>query len=72
MIGNLVEYVGGFGDFFGKRGIVMRVDEARHCNAPICYEVCWTPPVNFGGRMVRKSTFIHQDLRIVSEVPDES
>ena len=28
MIGSLVEYVGAFEDFYGKRGIVVKVDES--------------------------------------------
>ena len=72
MIGSMVEYIGAFSDFHGRKGIVVEVRESVSFKNMPCYKVAWTPPVNFGGRYVSESTFIHQDLKFLSEVIDES
>lgn len=72
MIGSMVEYIGAFSDFHGRKGIVVEVNESVSFKNMPCYKVAWTPPVNFGGRYVSESTFIHQDLKFLSEVIDES
>ena len=72
MIGSMVEYTGAFSDFHGRRGIITEVNESVMFKNMPCYKVAWTPPVNFGGRYVSESTFIHQDLKFLSEVIDES
>lgn len=72
MIGSMVEYIGAFSDFYGRKGIVVEVNESVSFKNMPCYKVAWTPPVNFGGRYVSESTFIHQDLKFLSEVIDES
>lgn len=72
MIGSMVEYVGAFSDFHGRRGIITEVNKSVMFKNMPCYKVAWTPPVSFGGRYVSESTFIHQDLKFLSEVSDES
>ncbi len=72
MIGSMVEYTGAFEDFHGRRGIVVAVNPSVMFKNLPCYKIVWTPPVNFGGRFVSESTFIHQDLKFISEVEDES
>lgn len=72
MIGSMVEYIGAFSDFYGRKGIVVEVNESVSFKNMPCYKVAWTPPVDFGGRYVSESTFIHQDLKFLSEVIDES
>ena len=68
MIGSMVEYTGAFEDFHGRRGIVLATDTSVMFKNMPCYRVAWTPPVNFGGRVVSESTFIHQDLKFLNEV----
>ena len=72
MIGSMVQYIGAFSDFYGRKGIVIEVNESVSFKNMPCYKVAWTPPVDFGGRYVSESTFIHQDLKFLSEVIDES
>lgn len=76
MIGSMVEYTGAFSDFHGRRGIVLAINPSVMFKNMPCYRVAWTPPVNFGGRVVSESTFIHQDLKFLtkthSEVKNES
>ena len=72
MIGSMVQYSGAFSDFHGRKGIVIEVNESVSFKNMPCYKVAWTPPVDFGGRYVSESTFIHQDLKFLSEVIDES
>ena len=72
MIGSMVEYTGAFEDFYGRRGIVVAVNTSVMFKNLPCYKIVWTPPVNLGGRFVSESTFIHQDLKFISEVEDES
>ena len=72
MIGSMVEYTGAFEDFYGRRGIVVAVNTSVMFKNLPCYKIVWAPPVNFGGRFVSESTFIHQDLKFISEVEDES
>ena len=72
MIGSMVEYTGAFEDFYGRRGIDVAVNTSVMFKNLPCYKIVWTPPVNFGGRFVSESTFIHQDLKFISEVEDES
>ena len=71
MIGSLVEYVGAFEDFYGKRGIVVKVDESLFFKNEPCYQIAWVPAVKFGGRIVSRSTFIHQDLKFLTKTQDE-
>lgn len=71
VIGNLIEYTGAFEDFCGKRGIILEVKDSIHFKDRPCYKISWLPPVNFGGRIVKESTFIAQDLKIISEVLSE-
>ncbi len=71
-VGSLIEYVGAFSDFSGKRGIVMQVRSSVAFKGMPCYRICWVPAVNFGGRIVKESTFIQQDLKLVSEATHES
>ena len=71
MIGSLVEYIGAFEDFYGKRGIVVAVDESIFFKNEPCYQIAWVPAVKFGGRIVSRSTFIHQDLKFLTKTHSE-
>ena len=71
MIGSLVEYVGAFEDFYGKRGIVVSVDKRQFFKNEPCYQIAWVPAVKFGGRIVSRSTFIHQDLKFLTKTRSE-
>lgn len=71
MIGSMVEYTGAFSDFHGRRGIVIEVNDSVAFKNMPCYRVVWTPPVNFGGRFVSESTFIHQDLKFLTKTHSE-
>ena len=71
MIGSLVEYVGAFEDFYGKRGIFVSVDKSQIFKKEPSYQIAWVPAVKFGGRIVSRSTFIHQDLKFLTKTRSE-